>query len=102
MTRITERQRTAPEQQKIIDSIEHLLSTRNDEVPPDGYDRVDYRTEILLAAYDDDDPEDRTQPVRDLLTDVVHLCRSRGFVIDLLLNSARNMADQEEGDWGPR
>jgi len=96
------RHATAPVQQHIIDNINHLMTSRNDEVPYDGFDRVDYRLEIVLAPYDDDDPDDPGQPVRDLLTDVLHLCDAKGWRIHDLLDQAVQMAGTERQMWGER
>lgn len=95
------RHATAPVQADIIEQINHLLTSHvpGGEVPGDGFDRVNYRLEIVLASYDDDEPDDPGQPVRDLLTDIVHLCRAKGWPIDDLLEKAQDMAQTEDTEW---
>jgi hypothetical protein len=92
----------APIQNQLINEIGLLFTSREEEAPRDSYDRVDYRLEVVTAPYDDDDAEDRTQPVRDLLTDIVHLCDAKGWDIHTLVERAEWMAQQERQDWGPR
>jgi hypothetical protein len=70
------------------------------QAPGDGYERVDFRLDIILqGAYDDDEPEDPAQPVRDLLTDIIHRCRAKGWDLFELLERAQWMADQEGREW---
>lgn len=96
--------RTAPHQDAVIASIRKLMVTEPEpEVPADGYDRVDYRLEIVLESmYDGADADAGTAPVRDLLTDLVHLCDARGWSVLNLLSRAEDMALEERKDWGER
>lgn len=91
--------RSAPLQADLKERIKRLLTSRADEVPEDGYDRVDYRLELILAAYDDDDPGDPTQPYRDLLTDVLHHCAREGWPTHELIARADWMRTQESANW---
>jgi hypothetical protein len=101
---MTIRHADAPLQKAVIENIYTLLANngRAHEVPEDGYDRVDYRLEIVLAPYDDDEPDEPGQPVRDLLTDVLHLCDAKGWDIQELLANAAWMRDEENREWGER
>lgn len=96
--------RTAPEQDALIESIRrHVVTEPGPDVPGDGYDRVDYRLEIILESlYDGVHEEVGDAPVRDLLTDVVHLCEARGWNLYEMLAAAQFMAAQERSDWGDR
>lgn len=98
------RHASTPLQDALIENIHTLLANngRAYEVPDDGYDRVDYRLEIVLAPYDDDEPDEPGQPVRDLLTDVLHLCTMKGWDIQELLSNAAWMEEQEVREWGGR
>jgi hypothetical protein len=89
----------APLQNHLIERISELLMSRDDEVPPDGYDRVDYRLEIVFAAYDNE-PDDPGQPVADLLTDLIHLCNQKNWDLYALLERADKMAGREWDEWG--
>lgn len=101
---MTIRHADAPLQKAVIENIHTLLANngRAYEVPDDGYDRVEYRLELVLASYDDDEPDDPGQPVRDLLTDVLHLCDAKGWDIQDLLSKAEWMQQIEIGEWGER
>lgn len=99
--------RTAPHQDAVIASIRKLMVTEPEpEVPADGYDRVDYRLEIVLdGLYDGAEraaQRGSEAPVRDLLTDLVHLCEARGWSIESLLERAHDMALTERKEWGER
>lgn len=91
--------RTAPKRDAVLKEIDELLRSRDEEVPPDGVDRVDYRLGIALGCYDDDDPDDPTQPVRDLLTDILWLCHGKGWDIDYLVERAEWMRNEEAKEW---
>jgi hypothetical protein len=89
----------APKQQELIEKIGELLVNRSPEVPEDGFDRVEYRMELVLAPYDNDEPADPGQPIRDLLTDIIHVCRRKNWSLVDLLAVAEDMAGIEREEW---
>jgi hypothetical protein len=95
------RHATAPLQNHLIHAIGELLTNRAEEVPEDGYDRVDYRLELVFAAYDNE-PDDPGQPVADLLTDLIHLCNHQNWDLHALLERADKMAAEEWSEWGDK
>jgi hypothetical protein len=97
------KERTAPLQEHVIETMRELMAGRHEETPEDGYDRVDYRMELVLdGLYDGRDPEDETQPLIDLLTDVLHTARAKGVDIFDLLERAQWMQRQEIEEWDER
>lgn len=106
---ITRGSRTAPKQDAVITSVRELIRSRDSEVPEDGYDRVDYRLEIVLESMYDaatidptQDQFDQATPVVDLLSDLQHLAAARGWDIAELFARAQNMREQEIEEWGDR
>jgi hypothetical protein len=95
--------RTAPKQEALIRLTHNLLMQRDDEVPEDGFDRIDYRMGIVLGgSYDKPDPEEPDMAVRDLLTDVLHYCHANGWDFFDVLERAQWMAMQEQREWDQR
>jgi hypothetical protein len=101
---ITRTARTAPQQDAIIQGIGKLITSRDPEVPADGYDRVNYRLEIVLDGLYDGaqvvDQGEETNPIRDLLTDLVHLCEARGWDVQHELDMAYAAAVSDTQEWG--
>jgi hypothetical protein len=96
------RHATTPIQDHLIEQINTTLIERGEEVPEDGYDRVEYRMDFVFACYDDESMDDPGQPVADLLTDIVHVCEAKGWDVHEFLQRALWMADQERQEWGER
>lgn len=91
-----------PHTDRVIEAISHLLATRNDEAPGDGYERVEYRMRLVTAGCDDGDPDDPTQPYRDVITDIAHIFHLEGWDLDEAIRRAKSMAQQEQAEWDAR
>jgi hypothetical protein len=63
----------------------------------DTLERAQARVEIALDLFYDgrSDYEEPDQPIRDLLSDLVHYCRERGIDLDYALERAEGMAAEE-------
>ena len=72
------------------------------DAPEDERQRVMWRMDTVLDGfYDGTLPaEDPGQPVRDLLTDVLHYCEARGINYSEQAAAARRMVTEERHDWG--
>lgn len=73
------------------------------EVPPsDTMERALWRADFAIdLMYDrSPDPDDIDQPLRDLLTDLVHWANKNDVDIDTALDNAKWMVGEELKDWG--
>lgn len=89
--------------QKVRDHMKQELKTLAVFLPEqDTRDRALFRVELMIdLGYDRSlDPEEADQPVRDLLTDLVHYCAQHGVDIRHALERAEWMAEQDLTDWG--
>lgn len=70
--------------------------------PHDTRERANARVEITLDLFYDgrgDDIDEPEQPIRDLLTDLVHYCTERGIDLDYALECAEQTARREAALW---
>lgn len=65
----------------------------------DAVDVVRIAMSRIFDLFYDDEPENPGLAVRDLLTDLLHLCEARNLNFDRMLESARKVHADESLEW---
>jgi hypothetical protein len=86
----------------LSESTAYVMRRSLTTAPDNEQDRALWRLQTVLEGYYDASLpiEDPGQPVRDLLTDVLHFCDARGINYSEQAGAARRMVTEERHDWG--